>query len=48
VVAVSLVRVDHTQCQARGDELCRWEAEVVEESASLVGPALSPEAEAGA
>ncbi|MGD2044849.1 MAG: 4-vinyl reductase [Gemmatimonadota bacterium] len=42
------VRVDHTQCQARGDELCRWEAEVVEESASLVGPALSPEAEAGA
>lgn len=42
------VRVDHTQCQSRGDDLCRWQAEVVEESASLVGPALSPEAEAGA
>jgi hypothetical protein len=42
------VRVDHTQCQSRGDELCRWQAEVVEESASLVGPPEGHEAEAGA
>jgi predicted hydrocarbon binding protein len=42
------VRVDHTQCQSRGDELCRWQAEVVEVSASMVGPTVSPEAEAGA
>ena len=32
------VRVDHTHCQSRGDELCRWQAEVVEESASLALP----------
>ena len=32
------VRVDHTQCQSRGDELCRWQAEIVEESASLALP----------
>ncbi len=32
------VRVDHTHCQSRGDELCRWHAEVVEESATLALP----------
>jgi hypothetical protein len=26
------VRVSHTQCQSRGDTLCRWEAEMVEAS----------------
>lgn len=27
--------VDHTLCQGRGDDLCRWEAEVVEERATV-------------
>jgi hypothetical protein len=40
------VRVAHTHCQARGDDLCRWQAEVVEESATY---ALEPESrDAGA
>jgi len=30
------VRVSHTQCQSRGDPLCRWEAEIVEVSAEVV------------
>jgi hypothetical protein len=29
------VRVVHALCQARGDDVCRWEAEVVEPPASL-------------
>jgi len=33
------VRVVHKLCQARGDELCRWEAEVVEESAVVAAVA---------
>jgi hypothetical protein len=31
------VRVSHTQCQSRGDPHCRWEAEIVEVSAEVVG-----------
>jgi len=42
------VRVDHVQCQSRGDDLCRWQAEIVEESASLVAPPEGYQAEAGA
>jgi hypothetical protein len=30
------VRVVHTLCQSREDALCRWEAEIVEESATVV------------
>ena len=33
------VRVPHTLCQSRGDALCRWEAELVEESARVVAAA---------
>ena len=27
-------RVEHTLCQGRGDDLCRWEGELVEEVAT--------------
>ncbi len=27
-------RVDHTLCQGRGDDLCRWEAELVQDTAT--------------
>jgi hypothetical protein len=38
------VRVVHTLCQSRGDALCRWEVEIVEESAVVVaGAAASSE-----
>jgi hypothetical protein len=30
------IRVAHTLCQSRGDALCRWEAEFVEEPASVI------------
>jgi hypothetical protein len=33
------VRVVHSSCQSRGDELCRWEAEIVEESATMAARA---------
>ena len=36
------VRVVHTLCQSRGDALCRWEVEVVEESAVVVAAARAP------
>jgi hypothetical protein len=30
-----VARVRHTMCQGRGDELCRWEGEIVEEAPTL-------------
>ncbi len=33
-------RVGHTLCQGRGDALCRWEGEIVEEQATL-SPAIA-------
>jgi hypothetical protein len=36
------LRVTHTLCQSRGDALCRWEAEIVEESAQVMASARKP------
>ena len=29
-------RVEHTLCQGRGDDLCRWEGELIEEALTVV------------
>lgn len=42
------VRVDHALCESRGDELCRWQAEIVETSPNAAEPSGSQEAEAEA
>jgi hypothetical protein len=39
------VRVEHTHCQSRDDDLCRWQAEIVEGSGSAVEPPESAGAE---